>query len=472
MKVDIEKDERCGVDIELCVSVLNQLCSSIEFEALPVRRLSEHSSLSIDFEQEASRIQRKLGRHPADLYFFVTRRPFADSYFVHKSDNIVLISFCQWEYYTSLPQENGLIHFIARYLALAIKSLTHEDTTGCVYDFHWIKTGIDLCMREGHMCSSCYRAVRDAIGSSPKKQAIYRDIVSMLRAVANTSRTGRSVYTVLSDPRLQTLNWQTFEDLVADYYRALGAAVEQDCNVAGFQIDILATETTPAGRRVRTLVECKFHKARVGNRVVSEFARVFATIRDADLADAAELVSYAGFTQDAKLAAKHTGISLLHYKDVVQRLDATSKPKTPAPDIVKPPAHQKGFGQEQRRVFVIMPFSPEMDDTYFYGIQSAVRECGGVCVRMDQEEFNGGIIDEILRNIERASTIIAEVSRSNPNVYYEVGYAHALKQDVVLLTQDIKRTPFDLAGFNHVVYTSIRDLNQKLKRRLDARWSV
>ena len=128
---------------------------------------------------------------------------------------------------------------------------------------------------------------------------------------------------------------------------------------------MLATETTASGRDVRTIAECKFHKSKVGNRVVNEFARVFATIRDGGLADAAVLVSYSGFTQDARLAAKHTNVTLLHYKDIVQRMDEKGHPRAtpePAQQTVKP--ERKG----ERRVLVIMPFSSDLDDLYFFGM--------------------------------------------------------------------------------------------------------
>ena len=40
----------------------------------------------------------------------------------------------------------------------------------------------------------------------------------------------------------------------------------------------------------------------------------------------------------------------------------------------------------------------------------------------------------------------------NPNVFYELGIAHALQKEVVLITQDINDVPFDLRHFRCVVY--------------------
>ena len=55
----------------------------------------------------------------------------------------------------------------------------------------------------------------------------------------------------------------------------------------------------------------------------------------------------------------------------------------------------------------------------------------------------------------------------NPNVFYEVGYAHALQKEVILLTQDADDIPFDLRVHNHIVYEGkIMRLQELLRKRL------
>jgi nucleoside 2-deoxyribosyltransferase len=85
---------------------------------------------------------------------------------------------------------------------------------------------------------------------------------------------------------------------------------------------------------------------------------------------------------------------------------------------------------------------------------------------VDEIEFVGGILDKIYNSIVNSKIIIAEVSSLNPNVYYELGYAHALNKPVILITKDISSAPFDLRNYNHIVYKNIVDLREKLKRRL------
>jgi hypothetical protein len=57
-------------------------------------------------------------------------------------------------------------------------------------------------------------------------------------------------------------------------------------------------------------------------------------------------------------------------------------------------------------------------------------------------------------------------SGRNPNVFYEVGYAHAKNKLCVLLTKSAQDIPFDLKHHRHIVYTSVLDLKAKLLQDL------
>ena len=85
-------------------------------------------------------------------------------------------------------------------------------------------------------------------------------------------------------------------------------------------------------------------------------------------------------------------------------------------------------------------------------------------MRMDQAHFTGDILQEIYKHIKNARLVVAEVSQQNSNVFYEIGFAHAIDKPVVLLTKDVSSSPFDISGFNHIVYSSIADLERKLTR--------
>jgi hypothetical protein len=120
-------------------------------------------------------------------------------------------------------------------------------------------------------------------------------------------------------------------------------------------------------------------------------------------------------------------------------------------------------------IFVLMPFSKTLDDRYELAIAPAAQEAGMRVDRVDKQFFHQkGITERINQQIEEADLLIADVSRNNPNVLYEVGYAHAKGKLCILLTDNTKNIPFDLKDKRHVVFSNNRDLKQKLRNELEA----
>lgn len=52
----------------------------------------------------------------------------------------------------------------------------------------------------------------------------------------------------------------------------------------------------------------------------------------------------------------------------------------------------------------------------------------------------------------RARIVIADLTGKNPNVFYEVGVAHTVGENVILITQRIEDVPFDLRHLRHIQY--------------------
>ncbi len=118
---------------------------------------------------------------------------------------------------------------------------------------------------------------------------------------------------------------------------------------------------------------------------------------------------------------------------------------------------------ERPFAFVLMPFSREFDDAYSLGIKDAVEKAGMLAERVDEQVFHReGILERIYNQIDLADLIIADMTGRNPNVFYEVGYAHAKNKLCILLTSDADHIPFDLRHHRHIVYASVADLRSKI----------
>ena len=311
MIIVLEKDNTISCDLSKIILVLSSICTTCSFSAASDRFNERSSNKAIDFEEERERITKKIknmsNKKEPDLFMYVTTRPYEDNYYFHKKSNIMILSMNFWEQYTSLPIENGIFYFIADILALEIdNSSRHENTTGCIYDFLRLKTGVDLGMKMGYVCELCRKRLSSNLKSSKNLSALYDDVTKILDVLNNTSRWGKSVFYFLEDKSIEYLDWSTFEAEIAQFYRKLGAEVKQDVNLGGFQIDIFVVEETPSRQKIKTAIECKFHTDKIGNRAVNDFIRMVETLKQAGSVDKGIIVSYSGFTQDAHLVSNNS----------------------------------------------------------------------------------------------------------------------------------------------------------------------
>ncbi len=102
--------------------------------------------------------------------------------------------------------------------------------------------------------------------------------------------------------------------------------------------------------------------------------------------------------------------------------------------------------------FIAMQFSEPYNEVYRDAIRPLVAEIGFEPFRVDEAAGPGIILNDIWGRITEASVVIAEVSEPNPNVYYEVGVAHALRKPSVLLAQRGTKLPFDLGPHRCIFY--------------------
>ena len=121
--------------------------------------------------------------------------------------------------------------------------------------------------------------------------------------------------------------------------------------------------------------------------------------------------------------------------------------------------------------FVLMPFSKAFEDAYNLAIQPACDAAGTYAERVDQQIFAGSIMERVYNQISKADLVIADMSERNPNVFYEVGYAHALGKTTILVTKTEEDIPFDLRQYPHIIYGgSLSHLKVELERRV--RWHM
>lgn len=108
--------------------------------------------------------------------------------------------------------------------------------------------------------------------------------------------------------------------------------------------------------------------------------------------------------------------------------------------------------RELPNVFVVMQFSQPYNELYSEVIKPVCESFGLRVQRVDECYGPGQIISDIERQIAEAAVIIADISPLNPNVYYEVGYSHALRKPTILIADKDTKLPFDVSSFRTLFY--------------------
>jgi hypothetical protein len=124
----------------------------------------------------------------------------------------------------------------------------------------------------------------------------------------------------------------------------------------------------------------------------------------------------------------------------------------------------------KKKVFMVMPFSNEVAKTaYDYSIKNICEKHNLDIRRADEIFTTNPIYDDIVKEIRDASIIIVDISDDNPNVYYELGMAHTLKQNqTIIITQGgFDNTPFDISHFRIIKYKDSIQGKEQLEKQLD-----
>jgi hypothetical protein len=197
---------------------------------------------------------------------------------------------------------------------------------------------------------------------------------------------------------------------------------------------------------------------------------------------------FAGFTNQAAIQSKlyNTDIGVDKAFIVIAGLERSN----PSTGVVTPkrliPAildeiDKKDIDQKKKKpvistspeklFFAAMPFDPKYQDVFFIAMAEAAVKLNAVCKRVDMEEFSGDIVTEIKDLINKSTAVIADLSESNPNVLYEVGYAHGKNIPTVhICSTPLRDLPFDVSHWNTITYQpgQIHKLGGKILARLKA----
>lgn len=124
----------------------------------------------------------------------------------------------------------------------------------------------------------------------------------------------------------------------------------------------------------------------------------------------------------------------------------------------------------KKNCFVVMGFGIKtdlatgrklnLDKSYHALIKPVVEEKGITCVRADEILHSGSIDLQMYQQLLSADMVIADLSTSNVNAFYELGIRHALKpKTTIIISEELLSYPFDL---NHIVINKYAHLGDSI----------
>ena len=116
-------------------------------------------------------------------------------------------------------------------------------------------------------------------------------------------------------------------------------------------------------------------------------------------------------------------------------------------------------------IAVMMPFEREFDPVH----EAIKRACMAQSLearRVDEIYAPRRITDDVFSTIVQSQLVICDLTDRNANVLYETGLAHALDNEVIMITQHMDDIPFDLRQFRVLRYLPNQEGLLKLTEEL------
>ncbi len=122
----------------------------------------------------------------------------------------------------------------------------------------------------------------------------------------------------------------------------------------------------------------------------------------------------------------------------------------------------------RRTAFVMMwidPNRPGLKEVYAT-YKAAFAKHRIKAIRADDIRHGESVTSVVLEYIRKSDYLVADLSGERPNVYYEIGYAHALGRRPLLFKQEGTRIHFDIAGYKVLQYRTPGGLHRSLDTEL------
>ena len=113
-----------------------------------------------------------------------------------------------------------------------------------------------------------------------------------------------------------------------------------------------------------------------------------------------------------------------------------------------------------------MQFTDQFNALFGDVIKPVCDALGIEAYRASDIDRPGVIIQDIIQGLAESQIIVAEITPGNLNVYYELGYAHAMGKPAILLADRGTSLPFDIRGHRVIFYDNTIHGKSRLEAEL------
>jgi len=122
--------------------------------------------------------------------------------------------------------------------------------------------------------------------------------------------------------------------------------------------------------------------------------------------------------------------------------------------------------KKEKLCFVLMPFKDEYREVYDIAIRPACELAGFESLRVDEVPGVYNINRKIIEYIFNSDAIVADLTDWNPNVFYEMGVAHAIDNKTIMIIENKDKVPFDVSTYSCILYDKTESGLNKLTKRI------
>lgn len=133
---------------------------------------------------------------------------------------------------------------------------------------------------------------------------------------------------------------------------------------------------------------------------------------------------------------------------------------------------------ETKKCFIITPIGGKGTDVQREAlgivdvvIKPVAENCGFAQVKSAVDFHVGQITPNIIKAIDEADLVIANITGQNPNVMYELALAHAFKKPTIHILKENSSVPFDIKDYQYIDFindiSGTEALKEELKKKIE-----